>query len=167
MKVTTVGLCGLLALGVGCNSRSKAFHIAEATDATILNDWQKGGLTTQADNTRGKWKAGLETLQLSQLGPAQTVEAVKMRVAAQGAAEVSEVKRLTALNEAMKAGKPVADNAGDAMELALVGPRDGKTPQQRAADYAPKIAENERAIVAHQQAADACTKAIAQLKAMD
>jgi hypothetical protein len=67
----------------------------------------------------------------------------------------------------MKAGKPVAENSTEALKLLVGGPRDGKTPEQRAADYAPKIAENVRKIEAHKKAAEACLKAVDQFKGME
>lgn len=159
------GICTLAAL-VGCGPKGKACKVAERTEAEVLAVWSAGGMKEKAEEKRGAWAAGLEAARQSNMGPAQTVQSFVVQFSAVADIEDAMAKKLTAQNADMKAGKPVAENSAEAMRLMMLGPRDGKTPEQRAADYAPKIQGNERKIEAHKKASVICRAAVQELKEM-
>ncbi len=95
MRSIVVALCGVLLLGVGCGTRSKALKVAEGTEAQILSAWREGGLEQKAEDKKGEWKANMEGFRKSDLGPAQTVQSLKNRFKALGSLEEAEAKRLS------------------------------------------------------------------------
>ena len=150
----------------GCGAKTQACKLAEQTEAEVLSAWREGGMAAQAEQRRGIWAANMEAIRQSNQGPAQTIQGFKTQFSATAELEEDFVQKLVAQNGDMKAGKPVAENGADLMRFLFMGPKDGKTPKQRAADYTPRIAENEQMIEAHKKAAAICRKAVAKLQGM-
>lgn len=161
-------LTGVLAVAglVGCGAKSKACKVAESTEAQVLAVWREGGMNEKAEEKRGAWAAGLEAARQSSVGPAQTVQSFTVQFSAVADIEDAMAKKLAAMNADMRAGKFVPENSTEALKVMFSGPRDGKTTEQRAADYAPKVLENERKIEAHKKASEICRKAVSELKGM-
>ena len=161
-------LAGFLALAglVGCGSKGKACRLAEQAEVEILQDWREGGLMNEAEAQRGVWATHLEALRQSDQGTAQTIQGFNRQLAAMVLIEEGSIRNLKAQSEDMRAGKRDVEKDGGAMWLMAGSPKDEKTAEQRAAEYAPKIAENERKIMAHQKAAATARKALEKLQGM-
>ena len=158
----SVVLAGLL----GCGSKGQACKVAEQTEAEILTAWREGGLLEEAKAHQDVWTANLEAIRHSDQGSAQTSQGFHRQLAALVLIEEGSIRNLKAQSEDLKVGKRDVEQGGGTMWLMVGSPKDGMTTAQRTAEYAPRIAENERKIVAHQKTIAAAKKALEKLQGM-
>jgi len=169
-KAVLVGLGCVALLGlVGCGGgKSKVCKVAEQGESVMVNAWREAGLNKEADKRFEGWASRFEVIQnSSNVGAAQAMEVFNGYFANMLELQEDLIHGTTAKDAAMKAGQFTPEDGSDTVNAWLQGaPKDGKTPEQRAKEYGPRIAENERKIQAYQTGAAACKKALEQFQGL-
>ena len=167
VTLTMIGFMALFGL-VGCGAKSKACKVAEQAESEMVSAWREGGLTKEASERARDWATDMESIRhSSDMGPIRTIDDFRKLFAAMQTIQEDLIKQTTTKDVAMRAGEFVPQDNAEAMKVMFLGtPKDGKTPEQRAKEYAPTVAENERKIVAYQKGVAACRKALGKLEGM-